>query len=165
MESHRRNCRKQIHGSLLKLTRDGDQSVSSSIRSPLTRGRKHYGKDMVWVDVNSRERYAASKGVLWAATPLLFAALQFKLSPICPIAADEMKRIHKRWRYFWKASMDPLVKDGLRMRYETSMQLLKSITCSSWACRGSTELRRRTCGPHTFRSGLYLIVNRNFKGG
>lgn len=29
-----------------------------------------------------------------------------------------------------------VVKDGLRRRYESSMQLLKSITCSSWACRG-----------------------------
>lgn len=89
----------------------------------------------------------------WAAT--LFATLQFKLSPSCPTATDAMKHISDG-DTFCKASMDPLLKDGLRMRYEASMQLLKSITCSSWACRNSTELRRRTrgvCGHHTFRSG------------
>jgi len=56
-----------------------------------------------------------------------------------------------------------VVKDGLRRRYETSMQLLKSITCSSWACRGSTEFRRSSCGYRTYRSGRWM-VNHNFAG-
>jgi hypothetical protein len=68
---------------------------------------------MVWVDVSSRERRTALRNkvhVLWAAT--LFATLQFKLSPTCPTATDGMKHISDG-DAFRKASMDPLLKDGL----------------------------------------------------
>ena len=94
----RRNCRKQIHGSLLKLTRDGDQSVWSSIGSPLTQGRKHYG-EMVWVDVSSRVLCAASEQVLLKLGSNTICDFTVQTLPKMPYS-HRCDETHKRWRYF-----------------------------------------------------------------
>ena len=59
--------------------------------------------------MSSRVLHAASNKCLWAST--LFSTLQFKLSPICPTATDEMKPISDG-DTFAKASTDPLVGGG-----------------------------------------------------